>query len=55
VWAKASAAKLLRTTRFRANTTVISANVAYPTDSGLLAKAVGKLADLARQTTPGAG
>jgi len=27
----------------RADTTVISANVAYPTDVGLLAKAVGKL------------
>jgi transposase, IS5 family len=34
LWAKASAAKLLRTTRIRADTTVISANVAYPTDSG---------------------
>jgi transposase, IS5 family len=44
LWAKAAEAKLLRTTRVRADTTVIPANVAYPTDSGLLAKAVGKLA-----------
>ena len=35
--------KLPRTARVRADTTVISANVAYPTDCGLLAKAVGKL------------
>jgi hypothetical protein len=40
LWAKASAAKLLRTARVRADTTVISANVAYPTDVELLAKAV---------------
>src|SRR5205823_12597087 len=38
--AKAAGAKLLRTARVRADTTVISANVAYPTDPGLLAKAV---------------
>jgi transposase, IS5 family len=43
LWAKAAASKLLRTARVRADTTVIPANVAYPTDSGLLAKAVGKL------------
>jgi transposase, IS5 family len=43
LWAKAAASKLLRTARVRADTTVIAANVAYPTDSGLLAKAVGKL------------
>src|SRR5690348_15990940 len=42
-WAKAAQAKLLRTARVRADTTVIGANVAYPTDSGLLAKAVGRL------------
>jgi transposase, IS5 family len=42
--AKAAQAKLLRTARVRADTTVVGANVAYPTDSGLLAKAVGKLA-----------
>jgi IS5 family transposase len=38
--AKASEAKLLRTSRLRADTTVVPADVAYPTDSGLLAKAV---------------
>jgi IS5 family transposase len=43
LWAKAAAGKLLRTARVRADTTVIAANVAYPTDPGLLAKAVGKL------------
>ena len=41
--AGAVAQKLLRTARVRVGTTVISANVAYPTDSGLLARAVGKL------------
>ena len=41
--AKAAGQKLLRTARVRADTTVIAANVAYPADSGLLAKAVGKL------------
>jgi transposase, IS5 family len=42
--AKAAAAKLLRTDRVRADTTVIPAAVAYPTDSGLLAKAIGSMA-----------
>jgi IS5 family transposase len=41
--AKAAGAKLLRAARVRTDTTVICANVAYPTDSGLLARAVGKL------------
>ena len=36
--AKAAEAKLLRTTRLRADTTDVAADVAYPTDSGLLAK-----------------
>src|SRR4249920_4111574 len=35
--AKAAQAKLLRTSRVRADTTVVPANVCYPTDSGLLA------------------
>jgi IS5 family transposase len=38
---KAAAAKLLRIDKVRADTTVVEAEVAYPTDSGLLAKAVG--------------
>ena len=42
--AKAAAAKLLRTDKVRADTTVVEAAVAYPTDSGLLAKAVGSMA-----------
>jgi IS5 family transposase len=42
--AKAAAAKLLRTDKVRADTTVIPAAVAYPTDSGLLAKAIGAMA-----------
>ena len=41
--AKAAEAKLLRTNRVRADTTVVPANVAYPTDSGLLAKAVRRI------------
>jgi transposase, IS5 family len=55
LWAKASAAKLLRTTRVRADTTVIPANVAYPTDCGLLAKAVGKLVRTARRVQAAGG
>jgi IS5 family transposase len=41
--AKAAAAKVLKTNRVRADTTVVEANVAYPTDSGLLTKAIRKL------------
>ena len=41
---KAAAAKLLRTDKVRADTTVVPAAVAYPTDSGLLAKAIGTMA-----------
>jgi IS5 family transposase len=42
--AKAAAAKLLRTDRVRVDTTVVAANVGYPTDSGLLAKALRAMA-----------
>jgi IS5 family transposase len=42
--AKAAAAKLLRTDKVRADTTVVEAAVSYPTDSGLLAKAIGSMA-----------
>ncbi len=49
LWDKAAGAKLLRTARVRADTTVICANVANPTDTGLLAKAVGKLVRTARR------
>ena len=47
--AKAHEHKLIRLDKVRADTTVIEANVAYPTDSGLLAKGVAKLARLANQ------
>jgi transposase, IS5 family len=39
-----TAAKLLRTDKVRADTTVVDAALAYPTDSGLLAKAIGTMA-----------
>jgi IS5 family transposase len=40
---KANAAHLIKMDKVRADTTVVPANVAYPTDSGLLAKGVAKL------------
>src|SRR6266568_4213254 len=55
LWAKAAGQKLLRTARVRADTTVIAANVAYPTDTGLLAKAVGKLVRTARRVQAAGG
>src|SRR5205814_1427823 len=55
LWAKAAGEKLLRTARVRADTTVIAANVAYPTDSGLLAKAAGKLVRAARRVQAAGG
>ncbi len=42
--AKAATAKVLRTDKVRADTTVVEAAVAYPTDSGLLAKAISAMA-----------
>jgi IS5 family transposase len=42
--AKAVEAKVLKTNRLRADTTVVEANVAYPSDSGLLAKGVARMA-----------
>ena len=41
---KATEAKVLRTTKVRADTTVVPSNVSYPTDSGLLATAIGRIA-----------
>ncbi|MEN4476504.1 ISNCY family transposase [Mycolicibacterium cosmeticum] len=41
---KAAEAKLLRTNKVRADTTVVEGDVGYPTDTGLLAKAVGSMA-----------
>jgi transposase, IS5 family len=45
--ARAVEAKVLKTNRVRADTTIIEANVAYPVDSSLLAKGVARLAKLA--------
>ena len=42
--AKATDQKVLRTHKVRVDTTVVAANVRYPTDAGLLAKAVSTLA-----------
>jgi IS5 family transposase len=53
--AKAAGQKLLRTARVRADTTVIPANVAYPTDPGLLAKAVGRLVGTVRRVQAAGG
>src|SRR6266536_1025887 len=53
--ARAAGQKLLRTARVRADTTVIGANVAYPTDAGLLGKAVGKLAGTAKRVQAAGG
>jgi IS5 family transposase len=47
--AKAAAEKVIRLDRVRADTTVVEADVVYPTDSGLLAKGVAKLARLTAQ------
>jgi IS5 family transposase len=53
--AQASQAKLLRTARLRADTTVVPANVAYPTDSGLLAKAVRRIGATVRRIQAAGG
>jgi transposase, IS5 family len=53
--AKAAQAKLLRTTRLRADTTVVCADVAYPTDSGLLAKAIRRIAATGRRIQAAGG
>jgi IS5 family transposase len=52
---QAAEQKLLRTGRVRADTTVICANVAYPTEVGLLAKAVVKLVRTARRVQAAGG
>jgi IS5 family transposase len=53
--AKAVEAKMLRTNRVRADTTVIAANVCYPTDSGLLAKAVRRIGSTGRRIRAAGG
>jgi transposase, IS5 family len=47
--AKAAQNKVLKLDRVRADTTVLPANVAYPTDSGLLAKGVAKMASAVKR------
>jgi IS5 family transposase len=42
-------ARVVKTGKVRADTTVVSANVRYPTDSGLLASAVAKMGRLVRR------
>jgi len=53
--AKAAEAKLLRNNRIRTDTTVVPANVAYPTDSGLLAKAMRRIAATSRRIRAAGG
>ena len=53
--AKAVDAKLVRTSKIRVDTTVVPANVAYPTDSGLLAKAVKRIANAGRRIQAAGG
>lgn len=52
---KAAEAKLIRTDKVRADTTVVEAAVAYPTDSGLLAKAVGGIAKTVKRIQAAGG
>jgi IS5 family transposase len=44
--AKADRAKVVKTDKVRADTTVVPANVAYPTDSGLLVRAIALIVSL---------
>jgi IS5 family transposase len=53
--ARAAGQKLLRTARAGGHHQVIGANVTYPTDSGLLAKAVGKTARTVRRVQAAGG
>lgn len=52
---KAAGHKLVRTDKVRADTTVVEAAVAYPTDSGLLAKAVGGIAKTVKRIQAAGG
>src|SRR6266700_1127760 len=53
--ARAAESKLLRASRLRADTTVVPANVAYPTDSGLLARAIRGIAAAGRRIQAAGG
>ena len=46
---------MVKTGKVRADTTVVSANVKYPTDSGLLASAVTKIGKLVRRIKAAGG
>lgn len=51
--AKAVAARVVKSDKVRADTTVVEANVAYPTDGGLLARGVAKMAGMVKGDRPG--
>src|SRR5919107_3719766 len=53
--ARATEAKLLRCARLRADTTVVPADAAYPTDSGLLAKSVRRIGAAGRRIQAAGG
>jgi IS5 family transposase len=53
--AQAVEAKLVRTDKVRVDTTVVEADVAYPTDSGLLAKAVTRIATTVKRVQAAGG
>ncbi len=53
--ANANEARLLRLGKVRADTTVVEANVCYPTDSGLCATAVSTIARLVRRVKAAGG
>jgi transposase, IS5 family len=53
--ARAAEAKLLRTNQIRVDTTVVPANVAYPTDSGLLATAIRRIGATGRRIQAAGG
>jgi transposase, IS5 family len=53
--AKAVEAKVVRTAKIRVDTTVVPANVAYPTDSGLLAKAINRIGKTAKRIKAAGG
>src|SRR4051812_50073072 len=53
--ATAVQARVVKTGKVRADTTVVSANVEYPTDSGLLATAVVKIGKLVRRIKAAGG
>ena len=47
--AEANEERVLKTNRVRADTTVVEANVEYPSDSSLLVKGAAKMARIAKQ------